>query len=506
MIIDKINLTKREQERLKELSSQIEQALFAIPTHEGGDTSIKSDPNFIEYCAILNGAEDRYIASISPDYAAIIGNAKEVIAAYTAQDFLAQVEPVQATIKKEIPFRKAQLAAAEGDPAKQAGIMAIIAEQKDRLLNFFSVSYISILNNLKQLTGPEIRALKNGGHTDNEYISILESRAREIEAELSDRVAEETQLSIFDELPEEFVTGTDAISAGLDLSLLPSISLERLNRLDFPLDKINRSIWYLLEADTGGQIGLKAEQMGSKKQVTILYSIDFENLPPNISITKKLEPFDKRIYVAVAALFNSGKTVITYTEIYCNMGYKGRPGASDLDKIDRAISKMSGAHIYVNNRSEIKAKYNYPEFFYDGSLLPLERVRAVVNGQITDGAINVFREPPLISFARGRKQITTIQRKLLESPLSKTNQNLRLEDYLIEEITGVKRQRRRNKFLYDTVYREAGISTVKQKQRAPDKIKKLLEHYVACQFIERYEMRKDGFTVYYAQNGQNSDT
>ena len=36
-----------------------------------------------------------------------------------------------------------------------------------------------------------------------------------------------------------------------------------------------------------------------------------------------------------------------------------------------------------------------------------------------------------------------------------------------------------------------------QRQRAPEKIKKLLEHYKTCGFIESFTLDEQGFTVFY---------
>lgn len=202
MIIDKTALTTAEQSRLKELSPQIKQALFEFsPTDTDGGEAFKENPQYKEYCAILAGAEDRYIDAIAPNYAEIIGNVKEIVSAYTAQDFLSHVEPVQDVIKKELTRRQAQLDS-ETDAERQRGIEALIADAQDRLFNYFSLTYIGILNTLRQLTGPEGRALERGGHTDKEYIDILEARATEIEAALPGGTEAKDQLSLFDDAPE----------------------------------------------------------------------------------------------------------------------------------------------------------------------------------------------------------------------------------------------------------------------------------------------------------------
>lgn len=266
----------------------------------------------------------------------------------------------------------------------------------------------------------------------------------------------------------------------------------RIKSLDFPLDKLNANIWKLLEKDTGGQIAIGTEKHDSKVQLNILYSINFEELGNGIKITKRLEVFDKRVYIAIAALFNAGNAYISMQQVYNAMGYDGRPGTSDIRKISESISKMAAAHIFIDNTQEAQA-YNYPEIRYDASLLPMERARVILNGQEVE-AIHLFREPPVVSFARGRKQLTQIERRLLASPLNKTNQNMELEDYLIERIAHAKRGTLSAKIKYDTIFEQTNMNG-KQRQRAPEKIAKLLDHYVKCAWIKSYQMEKDGVRI-----------
>ncbi len=54
---------------------------------------------------------------------------------------------------------------------------------------------------------------------------------------------------------------------------------------------------------------------------------------------------------------------------------------------------------------------------------------------------------------------------------------------------------RNRKILFDTIYREAGITTKKQKQRAPETIKKYLQHFVSCGYISAFKEEKDGITI-----------
>lgn len=278
-------------------------------------------------------------------------------------------------------------------------------------------------------------------------------------------------------------------------AILPRVGGRRIKALDLPLDKPNSHIWNMLSETTGGQLKLHfaTEKTGSKKEVSILYSIDFDELK-NAKITKALDPFDKRVYIAVAALYNAGNVLITIPQIYNAMGYDGTPGKFDREKINNSITKMSAAKIYVDNAEEISAGYKYPLYQYDGYLLPLERINAYVNGDLVESAIRPFREPPMISLARGRKQITTIDRKLLATPITKSNTNLAIEDYIMSRIIKAKTGKGLKRILYSTIYEEAHLTTAKQRQRAKKPIAQILEYYKGYGFISKYTMDDEGIT------------
>ena len=290
-------------------------------------------------------------------------------------------------------------------------------------------------------------------------------------------------------------------------------TVKRADSVDYPLDKLNAEVWNLLKEDTKGQLSLAVignaslpldvtstkDKRKHKNPVTVIYSVNFDELDGNgINITKQLTPFDKRVYIAVSALFNTGNNVITLTQIYYAMGYKGgKPGTKDLEKIYNSVSKMTGARISVDNTQEASS-YKYPRFVYEGSLLPMERGAVIVNGKLSEAAIHIFREPPLVSFARNRKQITTVELKLLQSPVSKTDANLLIDDYLIERISKAKNGKGKScRILYKTLYERTSITTKKQRERAQEKIRRYLDYYKQCGFITGYSMEADGLTVYY---------
>lgn len=281
--------------------------------------------------------------------------------------------------------------------------------------------------------------------------------------------------------------------------VLPHIVAKELQDIIYPVGKVNNSFWTLFEeAQKNGQIAIAVEKRGSKKPADVLYSINFADLT-GVSISKNLTAYDKRVYIAAGALFNAGNEVITVSQIYSAMGNTGRPSSAQVKKINDAITKMSLAHIFISNEPERNVYKNRKKFVYDASLLPMERVSGFINNVYADSAIHLFREPPLITFATERKQITTIPKKLLESPISKTEANLKIDDYLIDRISQMKNKgfKSSNKILFQTIYKNCGINTAKQKQRAADKVKTYLEYYKECGFIKGYRLEKDGIYIQY---------
>lgn len=200
---------------------------------------------------------------------------------------------------------------------------------------------------------------------------------------------------------------------------------------------------------------------------------------------KQLTPFDKRCCIAVAALFNAGNEIISATQVCRMMGNTGNPSKTALQKVNDSLTKMRAAHISIDNPK------------YEGALLPFERISAYINGKLTKSAIHILQEPPVISFARQRNQITTVSRQLLASPVSKTDANLRIDDYLLERIGHMKSGKGKTprKMLFTTIYKQCAITTATQKHRAPEKIRRYLDHYKKCGWIKGYAEDADGITI-----------
>ena len=322
---------------------------------------------------------------------------------------------------------------------------------------------------------------ENGETTDSIFRQLIE-RAKQRKA---DYEAAEGTLSELEQAAED----------------LPRIISNPTDKLTYPLDKPNSIVWNLLAAaDPNGQLALDIDTTSDRdkrkgKEAIIYYGINFDELD-GVRFTKQLTPFDKRVYVAAAALHNAGNSIMTATQIHKMMGNRGQPKADQIEKINESLDKMRAATVCIDTTKEVTVNKGYSKFIYDGALLEFRRISAYINNTRTDAAIFLLAEPPLITFAKKRKQITNIPLLLLESPVNKTNANLLLDDYLIERISHMKNDKKLSrKMLFSTIYARCQIKTAMQKQRAPEKIKRYLDYYKQCGFISDYKEEKDSVII-----------
>lgn len=306
---------------------------------------------------------------------------------------------------------------------------------------------------------------------------------------------------------------------------LPQVPIAHPDKIYLPVDVVNNQIWSGLEklskANKRGQIkgqlsfvdiaeplkhfefnAINAAKNNSDPAFIIL-GTDFEKVE-NTEITKTLTEYDKLVYQATGSLWRycteelkipNDQVIITTGLIYWAMGNNNPPGAESTKKIIATLSKLRRGELYLNNVYEVKKHKNQAQFNYKGVFLPSEEIQAIVNGVVVESAIHLFREPPLISFARERGQITTINRNLLaEMPLDKSERNIGLFHYLITQIAFIKNPKNNMtnpKILYATIFEKLNIdgktdTDKKARQRTKNNARKLLKFFTDNGIIDGY--------------------
>lgn len=303
---------------------------------------------------------------------------------------------------------------------------------------------------------------------------------------------DETEL---EQLKKEFANNQDPVINNIDLlldivrrakeafevdkekSLLPQISPKKITELQYPLDKVNSYLWGLMINET---VALKAESdKDSKKgkQANIYVLLDFDELD-GVKISRQLTSYDKRVFIAVANLKAQGHDTITAEQIYKAMGNPKRPNADTIKKILQSVECISRGRVTIDNTEEAKMYTRYDRVKATFPLLTTEICSGYANGKVVDNAIKVLEVPRLLTFAEKRGQLTTVPLRLLESPISKTEANLLLEDYLFNRIARMRNSPKITRtILLETVYQKCNVTSKMQKSRLPEKIERLLQFY-----------------------------
>lgn len=290
----------------------------------------------------------------------------------------------------------------------------------------------------------------------------------------------------------EYLQAMNAVQGGNP----PRTILKEVTDVTYPLDKINSNIWNFLNEAADGQLTFNFDTTGKgkKEKVAVIFSINFDGLALNVS--KKLSQYDKRVYIACDALWKAGNPVFSISQLYRAMGNTGTPSAEQLKKLNNSLSKMRVTIISVDNHQEVDANYKYSSFVYDAPLLPFERVTGYFGNHITEAAIALMRRPPLSEFAERRGHVTKIPHKLLQSPISKTEKNLALDDYLLERIGRMKgKEKNSRKILLSTVFKECHISEKKDIKRTPEKLCRLLTYYQKCGWIKGFSIDEEAIKI-----------
>ncbi|MDE5767842.1 MAG: hypothetical protein K2H82_00435 [Oscillospiraceae bacterium] len=278
-----------------------------------------------------------------------------------------------------------------------------------------------------------------------------------------------------------------------------SVSAKKPEAVPFPLDKVSQVLFKSLGQ---GEYSMSVGKSGSNDDLNTIFALDFEELEKIGNLTfKQLTPFEKRVYVAAGALQKAGNNYISATQIYKQMGGKGRPAPNQIKKIIESCEGMSRIRMTINNDEESE-KYNYPRFKGSFYLFPAESVENVeINGKSVDYCLHFLKdELPLFKIARLRKQITRYTPEQYALPFSMTNDNILLDDYFRSRIARMKRDKEKkkpynNKMLYATIYENCEINTPKKRYDVAKKFRKLLDHYQETGIIAGYQEQQDGIII-----------
>lgn len=279
-----------------------------------------------------------------------------------------------------------------------------------------------------------------------------------------------------------------------------SIITKPVKEIIYPIGKAGQAWWKAAElaSKDSGQYQYVDVSINSKTRKVYKMCVDFSGLESDgVPKDSKLTQYDKRVLIAMHALFYAGNEYMTLPMIYERMGNSGRPNTTQLQKIRQSILKMQ-CKIYFSNEEEVAIYKKYKKVIYKDRLLNVAFIEgiSVINNMPCDTVIRMRAPSFIFEFdgASDRGHITTLKPNVLNIGGQQTENTLSVEDFLIISIAQMKKGNREKKVLFDTLYRECGITRRQYKPRALVTALDALENYKREGYIIGYEdlsQRKD---------------
>lgn len=260
--------------------------------------------------------------------------------------------------------------------------------------------------------------------------------------------------------------------------------INQVVRIAYPLDKLNYKLFQGLE---GGKWLVKVEKYNSPEEITVDLTLDLQDYPT-------LNFYDKRVYLAICALYDAGNEYMTAGMIYRTMGGKGYPNQKKFESIKQSIIKMAMIFLTIDNTREAD-KYKYPNFRVIGAhMLACEyKQETEINSGKTDYCLHLLSKPILMRYAEEHKQVTTYTPEQFCLPLSMTETNIALDDYFRNRIA--RASGKTLKILHTSLYEYCHFDTKSQKQDARAKFPDFLDFYVKNGLAKGYSLESDAILI-----------
>ena len=245
----------------------------------------------------------------------------------------------------------------------------------------------------------------------------------------------------------------------------------------------------------------------SKKKIETLFYIDFNDAKENgitISNEDRINSYDREIYNAVATLAAAGNNEFSPSMIFQLLSgnisdERNKMSPETRRKILKSVEKMSVTRVTIDASAEVRAGM-IAQATFKNYLIPAEMTELRINGQLVTDGIRLLSRLPLFDYASRKRQVVSIDIKMLDTPLPNTPENIVLKGYLLMRIASIMNSKNKmsDTIRYNTIYDHLKLQAptpnalkVKHKQ-IRDKIKKFLDFWKKVKFIKDYREEKEG--------------
>ena len=247
-----------------------------------------------------------------------------------------------------------------------------------------------------------------------------------------------------------------------------------------------------------GQLTLAPIDLSDKKNQLQDYNVIFtiQNLDKEASSIKSSSEYayEEMVMLIANAYYQLGRKIISVYDIWKTLygsrknsaeedekKRKGniKPSQDQLARIRDALTLMDNTFVYCEiskpNKEKTRIRGRYLEY------RPIQEVDA--NGEIINEKIWITEEPLLIQMAKTLNNLSSVSLNLLTgSPIDKTENNLRVQRYLVRLIKRWKNAKSKGRpqntqVTYKKIFEECSITDKSTRSRMKGRIKTLLDYF-----------------------------
>ena len=316
-------------------------------------------------------------------------------------------------------------------------------------------------------------------------------------------------------LVHEQEAGESEEASQRNLPQIPGVTAKKVENFKFSISKPDHIIFdtdknpQIYEASDIKDVKFTVSGSSSKKKIETLFYIDFNDAKENgitISNEDRINSYDREIYNAVATLAAAGNNEFSPSMIFQLLSgnisdERNKMSPETRRKILKSVEKMSVTRVTIDASAEVRAGM-IAQATFKNYLIPAEMTELRINGQLVTDGIRLLSRLPLFDYASRKRQVVSIDIKMLDTPLPNTPENIVLKGYLLMRIASIMNSKNKmsDTIRYNTIYDHLKLQAptpnalkVKHKQ-IRDKIKKFLDFWKKVKFIKDYREEKEGRT------------
>ena len=223
-----------------------------------------------------------------------------------------------------------------------------------------------------------------------------------------------------------------------------------------------------------------------------------------IKMPRNLNSYDENVLRGIFTLLDNGYTIFTAKQVYNAFAGKSTNSTLAIEKVVKSIDKMRATLISIDwsAHARMRGIIDDPNacIVVNENFISADHYSFYLHGQKVAG-YKINKIPPLYRYAKESKQLSNIDRSLLEAPLvTKTNaikntdMNIIIKNEILLRIDTMKKNKSFSRLIsFSTLYKMAQVGELySQKSRTREAIVFMLDAWKNIGHIKDYRIIKNG--------------